>query len=315
MLKDRNEKYQILIECKNLSKFFFRKKLFAKSSIFLKANDDISLSIHKGQTLAVVGGSGKSTLGQTLLQLEKSTSGKVIYYKEQQSINLSELSTKDLQIIFQNPYLSLNPKILISDIIGEGLLIHNLVKSKNDPLYKQKILDIMKKCGVKEELYNRSLAQLSGGERQRIAIARTLIIEPKFIVCDEIVSLLDVTIQKQILELLKQLKKNYELTLLFITHDLGVAKYLSDQIAIMYLGKLVELGPTEKIFTNPQHPYTIELLNSIPKLIEYGISSKKYIAKYENSSYDFLYNKKKEDKDWHQVSPNHFILCTKKRGY
>ncbi|WP_017192743.1 oligopeptide/dipeptide ABC transporter ATP-binding protein [Italian clover phyllody phytoplasma] len=313
-------KNKILIKTQNLSKCFDLKKAFLKkNNIVLKANNNINLSVFQGETLSVVGGSGsgKTTLGQTILQIEKPTSGNVFYYNDEQEIDLTLLSNKetcllrkDLQIIFQDPFSSLNPHLKIGDIIGEGLLIHKMVKRKNDHEYKKMILQIMEKCGVDLSFYDRFPHQLSGGQRQRISIARALILKPKFVVCDEIVSALDVSIQEQILTLLDDLKKQYQLTFLFITHDLGVARYISDRIAVMYLGKLVELAPTEKIFKNPQHPYTKQLLNAIPKL---ETEKENYFKiAYETDKVSFLYISGQKDLDWHEVYPNHFVACTVK---
>ncbi|XXP77061.1 MAG: oligopeptide/dipeptide ABC transporter ATP-binding protein [Lettuce witches'-broom phytoplasma] len=313
-------KNKIFIKTQNLSKFFDLKKAFLKkNNIVLKANNNVNLSVFQGETLSVVGGSGsgKSTLGQTILQIEKPTSGNVFYYNNEQEINLTLLSDKetrslrkDLQIIFQDPFSSLNPHLKIGDIIGEGLLIHKMAKSKSDPEYKKIILQMMEKCGVDLSFYDRFPHQLSGGQRQRISIARTLILKPKFVVCDEIVSALDVSIQEQILTLLDDLKKQYQLTFLFITHDLGVARYISDRIAVMHLGKLVELAPTEEIFKNPQHPYTKQLLNAIPKLETE--KENRFKITYETDKVSFLYRTGQKDLDWHKVSPNHFVACTVK---
>ncbi|WP_252861618.1 ATP-binding cassette domain-containing protein [New Jersey aster yellows phytoplasma] len=290
----------------------------------------------KGETLSVVGGSGsgKSTLGQVLLQLIKPTSGNVFYYKETtkkakefkekktkdiEKIDLTTLSNKekrflrkDLQIIFQDPFSSLNTHLKISDIIGEGLLIHKMIKGKEDPKYQKMILDIMKKCGIDNYLYDCYPHQLSGGQRQRISIARALIIKPKFVVCDEIVSALDVSIQSQILNLLNDLKKDYQITFLFITHDLGVARFLSDRICVMHLGKVIEIAPSESIFKNPYHPYTKQIINAIPKLKTQNKVLEEIPITYETKKFRFLFQTQKKDLDWHQVAPNHFISCTLK---
>ncbi|WP_341266559.1 ABC transporter ATP-binding protein [Candidatus Phytoplasma fraxini] len=288
---------------------------------FLTANQNINLSIFKGETLSIVGesGSGKSTLGQLILQLQKNTSGNIFYYQNEfNKINLTELDKKkqrllrkELQIIFQDPFSSLNPFFKISDIIGEGLLIHKMVKNKKDPLYKEKILDIMEKCQIDKSLYKRYPTQLSGGQRQRIAIARTLIIQPKFIVCDEIVSALDVSTQSKILDLLNNLKEKYKLTFMFITHDLGVAGYLSDRICVMYLGNIVELGTKQQILKNPSHPYTQKILNATPKLNNQKQLEYKII--YENPKFKFLFDKNEKDLDWLEIEPQHFIRCTLKK--
>ncbi|WP_341833534.1 ABC-type peptide/nickel transport system, ATP-binding protein [Candidatus Phytoplasma asteris] len=327
---------QVLIEIKNLSKNFSIKKNFLKPDTLLKANQNINLSIFKGETLSVVGGSGsgKSTLGQVLLQLIKPTSGNVFYYKETtkkakefkekktkdiEKIDLTTLSNKekrflrkDLQIIFQDPFSSLNTHLKISDIIGEGLLIHKMIKGKEDPKYQKMILDIMKKCGIDNYLYDCYPHQLSGGQRQRISIARALIIKPKFVVCDEIVSALDVSIQSQILNLLNDLKKDYQITFLFITHDLGVARFLSDRICVMHLGKVIEIAPSESIFKNPYHPYTKQIINAIPKLKTQNKVLEEIPITYETKKFRFLFQTQKKDLDWHQVAPNHFISCTLK---
>ncbi|WP_268876794.1 oligopeptide/dipeptide ABC transporter ATP-binding protein [Candidatus Phytoplasma ziziphi] len=280
----------------------------------------MDLSIFKGETLSLVGssGSGKSTLGQLILQLQTPTSGNVFYHQDSTNqINLTKLNNKqkrllrkDLQIIFQDPFSSLNTLLKISDIIGEGLLIHKMAKNKKDPLYKQKILDIMSKCQIDKSLYHRYPTQLSGGQRQRIAIARTLIIEPKFIVCDEIVSALDVSTQVKILELLNDLKKDFQLTVLFITHDLGVASYLSDRICVMYLGNIVELAPKEQILKNPCHPYTKQILNAIPQLNAKEKTEHKIF--YQTPDFEFLFHQNKKDLDWFEIEPQHFIRCTLK---
>ncbi|WP_246454076.1 ATP-binding cassette domain-containing protein [Candidatus Phytoplasma meliae] len=293
-----------------------------QENIFLKANQNINLSIFKGETLAIVGGSGsgKSTFGQVLLQLQKPTKGHVFYHQDNNNtIDLTQANSKtkrtlrkDLQIIFQDPFASLDPRFKISDIIGEGLLIHKMAKNRKDPIYKQMILDIMKKCGVDLSFYERYPHQLSGGQRQRIAIARALIVKPKFVVCDEIVSALDVSVQAQILSLMNDLKKDYQLTFLFITHDLGVARYLSDRICVMHLGKVIEIAKSESIFQNPFHPYTKQLLNAIPKLKTQNKALKECEITYETKEFSFLFQKGQPDLDWHRVAPHHFITCTLK---
>lgn len=253
------------------------------------------------------------------MQLEKHTSGNIFYHQNKlNKIDLTKLDKKqqrllrkELQIIFQDPFSSLNPSLKISDIIGEGLLIHKMVKNTKDHFYKEKILDIMSKCQIDKSLYNRYPTQLSGGQRQRIAIARTLIIKPKFIVCDEIVSALDVSTQSKILDLLNDLKQKNQLTLMFITHDLGVAGYLSDRICVMYLGNIVELGPKDKILKNPCHPYTKQILNAIPKLNNQTKTEYKIV--YETLKFKFLFHKNEKDLNWLEIEPQHFIRCTLKK--
>ncbi|MEC4559131.1 MAG: ATP-binding cassette domain-containing protein ['Conium maculatum' witches'-broom phytoplasma] len=265
-------------------------------------------------------GSGKSTLWQVILQLQKPDSGQVFYYKDQEKNDLTLISakekrllTKELQIIFQDPFSSLDPQFKIADIIGEGLLIHKMVKNKKDPQYEAMVLDIMDKCGVDRKLYNCYANELSGGQRQRIAISRSLILKPQFVVCDEIVSTLDVSNKNQILDLLNKFKKDYQITFLFITHDLGVASYLSDRICVMHLGNIVEIGPTKKNFENPQHPYTKKLLNAMLKIKNKTNNIKEYQIDAQNDKFTFLFEQNQADLDWHEVSAVHFILCTLKK--
>lgn len=223
----------------------------------------------------------------------------------------SRILRKDLQIIFQDPYSSLDPRLTVGDIIGEGLLIHKFFKSKKDPGYEEYILDIMEKCGLNVEFLHRYPHQFSGGQRQRIGIARALALKPKFIVCDEAVSALDVSIQSQIINLLQDLRKKHNLTYLFITHDLGVVKYISDRIGVMYFGHLVELASAQDIFTNPKHPYTKQLLNAIPSMDEDDESFWNADEVFEE--FEFNYSKDGErDPDWIEVEPNHFVACTLK---
>ncbi|MGA0448017.1 MAG: ATP-binding cassette domain-containing protein [Candidatus Phytoplasma pyri] len=219
---------------------------------------------------------------------------------------------KDLQIIFQDSFSSLSPYLTIGDIIGEGLIIHRMVINKKDPFYQKNILDIMEKCGINKNFYHRYAHELSGGQRQRINIARSLILKPKFVICDEAVSSLDVTLQSQILDLLNLLKKNYNLTYLFITHDLGVAHYICDRIAVMYLGRFLEIASSEEIFKNPLHPYTQKLINSIPALENQNFILNKNISKKTKKNY-FFSNDFLNDNDWCEIKPNHFIACTLKR--
>lgn len=217
---------------------------------------------------------------------------------------------KDLQIIFQDPYSSLDPRSKVSDIIGEGLLIHKRYPSSKDKGYKQAILDIMRQCGLDDDYIHRYPHQFSGGQRQRIGIARALALRPKFIVCDEAVSALDVSIQSQIINLLQDLKKDLNLTYLFITHDLGVVRYISNRIGVMYFGKLVELAPAEEIFTNPQHPYTKQLLNAMPVLDDDYEPPKQWDVVYETADFGFQYQNGLTDDDWVEVAKDHFVACT-----
>ena len=266
--------------------------LFQKRPI-LRANEEISLVIREGETFGLVGesGSGKSTLGRCLLQLTRPTSGQVLYHGEKEGfsprylrtekgventqtmgagIDLTRLSTqemrlfrKDLQIVFQDPYSSLNPRMTVGQILEEGVAIHMPYK-KDSKEMQEYVLKVMEECGLQAHMLHRYPHQFSGGQRQRICIARALAVKPKFVVCDECVSALDVSIQAQILNLLSDLKEREKLTYLFISHDLSVVRYISDRIAVMYLGKIVEMGKTEQIFQNPCHPYTQTLLAALP---------------------------------------------------
>lgn len=250
-----------LLEVKNLKKYFKTKHGM------LHAVDDVSFNIEKGKTLGIVGesGCGKSTTGRAILRLIEPTEGEVFFEGENILNYNSEKMRKmrtNMQIIFQDPFASLDPRKTVSEIIGEPLKLNRII-----PNIKQrnlKVLELMETVGLAERLVNAYPHELDGGRRQRIGIARALSLNPKFIVCDEPVSALDVSIQAQILNLLKTLQKEFDLTYIFITHDLSVVNYFSDDIAVMYLGKLVEKAPSEKLFEDPLHPYTQALLSAIP---------------------------------------------------
>ncbi|MDD2494634.1 MAG: ATP-binding cassette domain-containing protein [Tissierellia bacterium] len=250
-----------MLEVKNLKKYFKTKHGM------LHAVDDVSFNIEKGKTLGIVGesGCGKSTTGRAILRLIEPTEGEVFFEGENILNYNSEKMRKmrtNMQIIFQDPFASLDPRKTVSEIIGEPLKLNRII-----PNIKQrnlKVLELMETVGLAERLVNAYPHELDGGRRQRIGIARALSLNPKFIVCDEPVSALDVSIQAQILNLLKTLQKEFDLTYIFITHDLSVVNYFSDDIAVMYLGKLVEKAPSEKLFEDPLHPYTQALLSAIP---------------------------------------------------
>lgn len=258
-----------LLEIKNLNVTYQTKKGLIGKIQTVHAVNNVSLDIQKGEILAIAGesGCGKSTLAKAIMKLVQSDSGEIILNGEN-VLNLKH--NKDLkkfyqkvQMIFQNPYSSLNPKMKIGEILKEPLIINtNLKKEEITKIVEEKI----KKVGLDKSALNLYPHEFSGGQRQRIAIARSLILNPEFIIADEPVSALDVSIQAQIINLLKQLKEDFNLTFLFISHDLSVIKYLSDRIAIMYLGEVVEIGRTEEIFQNPKHPYTKALLSSVPEL-------------------------------------------------
>ncbi|MDY5023153.1 MAG: dipeptide ABC transporter ATP-binding protein [Blautia sp.] len=253
----------ILLEVKNLKKYFPVKTGMLKKTN-LKAVDDVSFYIRKGETLGIVGesGCGKTTLGRTILRLEEPTSGDIIY--DGQSIigkDMKEFRSK-MQIVFQDPYASLDPRKTVADLIGEAMDIQKLYSTKDER--RDKILELMKLVGLNSEFYNRFPHEFSGGQRQRIGIARALAVDPGFIVCDEPVSALDVSIQAQIINMLEELQQQKDLTYLFIAHDLAIVKHISSRIGVMYLGHMVELTSSAELYRNPLHPYTQMLLSAIP---------------------------------------------------
>lgn len=251
----------VLLEVKNL------KKYFKTPRGMLHAVDDVSFSLERGKTLGVVGesGCGKSTMGRTILRLEEPTSGEV-YFEGRDITKISKREMrglrKDMQLIFQDPFSSLDPRMTVSQAIEEPIKLAGLIKNKNKRFLR--VLELMDTVGLAQRLVNTYPHELDGGRRQRIGIARALAMNPKFIVCDEPVSALDVSIQAQILNLMKTIQKEYGLTYIFITHDLSVVNHFSDDIAVMYLGRLIEKAPSEKLFANPMHPYTQALLSAIP---------------------------------------------------
>jgi peptide/nickel transport system ATP-binding protein len=258
---------ETLFEVKGLSKFYpIGKGTFSRSKSYIRAVEDVSFSIKKGETFGLVGesGSGKSTLGRVLLQLEKATEGEVLFEGE----DLSKLSSKglqdarrDMQVIFQDPYGSVNPRWKVGDIIGEPFDIH---ESLSQTEKRAKVEDLLELVGLNRSVYDRFPHEFSGGQRQRIGIARAIALNPKFILADEAVSALDVSVQAQIVNLMQDLQKKLGLTYLFIAHGLNIVRHLSDRIGVMYLGKLVEIAPSEELFLHPSHPYTKGLLSSIP---------------------------------------------------
>ncbi len=251
----------ILLEVKNLKKYFN----VPKGS--LHAVDNVNFYIEEGKTLGVVGesGCGKSTTGRVILRLLEATDGEIIFEgKNIRNYNKEEMKKlrEKMQIIFQDPFASLNPRMTVSEIIAEPLVIHKKCKTKEE--LDSRVKELMTTVGLSERLINTYPHELDGGRRQRIGIARALALNPKFIVCDEPVSALDVSIQAQVLNLMKDLQDKFGLTYMFITHDLSVVKHFSDDIAVMYLGELVEKAPSKELFRNPIHPYTKALLSAIP---------------------------------------------------
>lgn len=259
---------EYLVTVNNLKKYFpVKTGLLKHTTGNVKAVDGISFNIKKGQILGIVGesGCGKSTLGRTILRLLLPTGGEVFY--EGKSVfhmskkEMNKMRTK-MQIIFQDPYSSLNPRLPVYDIVGEAMLQHKIAKNKKE--MKEKVIEIISKCGLYPEQADRYPHQFSGGQRQRICIARALAVNPDFVVCDEAVSALDVSIQSQILNLLKDAQEDFGLTYMFISHDLSVVKFISDEVAVMYLGQIVEKAGKKQIFSKPLHPYTEALLSAAP---------------------------------------------------
>ena len=261
------EQHNKLVEVENLVTYFpIYSGLLQKKTGDVKAVDDISFFVRRGETLGLVGesGCGKTTTGRSILKLEEPTSGNVIF----EGKNLIEMKGEPLrkmrahmQPIFQDPFASLNPRMNVGNIIGEPLLVHNLAKGK---ILREKVKDLLNMVGLAPQMAERYPHEFSGGQRQRIGIARALSASPSFIVCDEAVSALDVSIQGQIIKLLIKLREKLGLTYLFISHDLSVVRHISDRVAVMYLGKIIEITTSDQLYKNPQHPYTISLLSAVP---------------------------------------------------
>ena len=257
-----------LIKVDNLKTWFpIRKGLFSKVVGHVKAVDGVSFAVKPGKTLGLVGesGCGKTTVGRTLLRLIPQTDGTVNFDGKDvfaQSNNDMRLLRRDMQIIFQDPYGSLNPRMTVGTIVGEALKVHGIAKGQE---LQDRTVELLRKSGLDPEYINRYPHEFSGGQRQRIGIARALALNPKFIVCDEPVSALDVSIQSQIINLLQDLQDELGLTYLFIAHDLAVVEHISDYVAVMYLGRIVEYARAEELYANPKHPYTMALLSAIPQ--------------------------------------------------
>ena len=258
-----------MIEIKNLKKYFpIKSGFFNSKSGDVKAVESVTFDIPEGEILGLVGesGSGKTTLGRSIIRLIEPSEGE-IFYNNKNILNFSEKDMrslrKDFQIIFQDPYASLDPRKKIVDIISQGLKIHTTMNKQE--IYN-KVKSIIKEVGLQEEHLNRYPHEFSGGQRQRIGIARALVLDPKFIIADEPVSALDVTIQAQILNLILELKEKYSLTILFISHDLSVINQIADRVMVMYLGHIVEVASTKNLFSNPRHPYTKSLIETAPQI-------------------------------------------------
>jgi len=302
------------------------KKYFKVGGRDLKAVDDINLDIYKGETIGVVGesGCGKSTMGRTILRLYEPTAGEVIYKGE----NIYKLSPhkmkevrRDMQMIFQDPYASLNPRMTVEDIIGEPLDIHGLASGKKR---KERVIELLELVGLNKEHAQRFPHEFSGGQRQRIGIARALAVEPKFIVCDEPISALDVSIQAQVINLLKDLQNKMGLTYLFIAHDLSMVKYISDRVLVMYLGKMVEMADSQTLYYENYHPYTKALLSAVP-IPDPDIERKRErivlsgdVPSPLNPPSGCVFRSRcpmakdicaKSEPEWKEVKPGHFTAC------
>lgn len=254
---------EYLVEVKDLKQYFpINTGMFSKTD--LKAVDGVSFSIKPGETLGLVGesGCGKTTVGRTLLRLYEPTGGEVYFNGELVTDKNMNALRKEMQMVFQDPYSSLDPRMTVEDIIGEPLDVHKLYKTKAER--REKILELMELVGLNAEHATRYAHEFSGGQRQRIGIARALAVNPKFIVCDEPVSALDVSIQAQVVNMFEDLQEKLGVAYLFIAHDLLIVRHISDRIAVMYLGKIVEIGDADEVYEHPQHPYTESLLSAVP---------------------------------------------------
>ena len=293
---------QALIEVRNLKQYYHQ------DHTVVKAVDDVSFTVHAGETFGLVGesGSGKSTIGRAIVNLYQPTDGQILY----QGKALSDLSkgerldyNKDVQMIFQDPYASLNPRMKVQDIVAEGMEVHGLVASKSER--DSKVAELLASVGLSPEHALRYPHEFSGGQRQRIGIARALAVEPKFIVCDEPISALDVSIQAQIINLLQGLQEERGLTYLFIAHNLAMVKYFSDRIGMMYRGRMVELATAEALYEYPLHPYTQSLLSAIP-LPDPDQDRQRQRIVYQPSQAEL-----EAPHDWVQAQEQHWVMKAK----
>ncbi|MBE7355048.1 ABC transporter ATP-binding protein [Staphylococcus haemolyticus] len=297
---DKNN--EVLLEIKNLKQYFNEGK---RNEV--RAIEDISFDIYKGETLGLVGesGCGKSTTGKAIIKLNDITSGEILYEGQdiQKISKRKDLLkfNKKIQMIFQDPYASLNPRLKVMDIVAEGIDIHKLANSKKDR--KRRVYDLLETVGLSKEHANRYPHEFSGGQRQRIGIARALAVEPEFIIADEPISALDVSIQAQVVNLMLKLQKERGITFLFIAHDLSMVKYISDRIAVMHFGKIVELGSADEIYYHPLHDYTKSLLSAIPQPDPDSERTRKRVAYQEDESKNY-------ERKLQEIKPGHYVFVT-----
>jgi len=314
-----------LLQLSNIKKYYpIKGGILQRVQGHVKAVESVSVDIYEGETLGVVGesGCGKSTFGRTVLGLESLTEGSIIF-KGQEIGGLSDRKLKafkkEMQMIFQDPYASLNPKQCIGQAIEEAFIIHTDLPHKER---KEKVIQLLKEVGLKPEHYDRYPHEFSGGQRQRIGIARAIALNPSLVVCDEAVSALDVSVQAQVIKLLKDIQSKHNLTYMFISHDLGVVRHISDRVLVMYLGNTVELAPVEQLFDNPLHPYTKALLSAIPRPVP-GAKRDRIRLKGEmpnpanppkgcafHTRCSIATDRCKEARpEWREVEGNHFVAC------
>ncbi|MDY4022267.1 ATP-binding cassette domain-containing protein [Staphylococcus borealis] len=297
---DKNN--EILLEIKNLKQYFNEGK---RNEV--RAIEDISFDIYKGETLGLVGesGCGKSTTGKAIIKLNDITSGEILYEGQdiQKISKRKDLLkfNKKIQMIFQDTYASLNPRLKVMDIVAEGIDIHKLASGKKDR--KRRVYDLLETVGLSKEHANRYPHEFSGGQRQRIGIARALAVEPEFIIADEPISALDVSIQAQVVNLMLKLQRERGITFLFIAHDLSMVKYISDRIAVMHFGKIVELGSADEIYYHPLHEYTKSLLSAIPQPDPDSERTRKRVAYKDDES-------KNSERSLQEIRPGHFVFVT-----
>jgi oligopeptide transport system ATP-binding protein len=333
--EEANSEGDILLEVRRLRKYFPLTSgvLFQRQVGLIKAVDDVSFSIRKGETLGLVGesGSGKTTTGRCILQLDRPTSGEVLFGGRDLA-QLDEAALRPvrrrMQVIFQDPYSSLNPRMTIGQIIGEPLRVHEILEAKGE--IRDRVRELLSVVGLNPAMADRFPHELSGGQRQRVGIARALSLQPSFIVCDEPVSALDVSIQAQIINLLEDLQAQFGLTYLFIAHDLSVVRHIGDRVAVMYLGKIVEVAHRRELYENPLHPYTQALLSAVP-IPDPAVEAKRerIVLKGEvpsplNPPCGCVFHPRcamaipecsQVVPELREVSPNHWVACIRAEGY